>query len=67
MLNLLISTQMAKDPSASGSIRQQSIGNEAVNVAGHVIFAAGPGFRGSSEGSVGPLDNGCLLVDRLHS
>jgi len=41
MVNLLISTEMAKDPTASERIRQQNIGNEALNAAGHGIFAAG--------------------------
>ncbi len=41
MLNLLISIQMAKDPTASERIRQQNVGNEALNAAGNGIFAAG--------------------------
>jgi len=41
MLYVLISTQMAKDPTASERIRQQNIGIEALSAAGNGIFAAG--------------------------
>jgi hypothetical protein len=41
MLNVLITAQMAKDPAASESIRQQNTGNEALYAAGNGIFKAG--------------------------
>jgi hypothetical protein len=41
MLDVLITAQMAKDPTASESIRQRNIDDEAMNAAGHGIFVAG--------------------------
>jgi hypothetical protein len=41
MLSVLITTQMAKDPAASESIRMQSAGMEAMYAAGNGIFTAG--------------------------
>lgn len=59
MLNMLIDTEMAKDPNASESIRQKSIGYEAVNAAGNGIFVAGTthdmtlnGMNGASESDI---------------
>lgn len=56
MLSVLITTQMAKDPAASERIRQQNIGNNALNAAGTGIFVAGetremtlPGVSSGSE------------------
>jgi len=56
MLNVLITIQMAKDPTASESIRQQNIGNDALYAAGNGIFVAGetrdmtlPGIESGSE------------------
>src|SRR5713226_563008 len=41
MLSVLITTEMAKDPTASERIRQQNIGNNALYAAGNGIFIAG--------------------------
>ena len=41
MLSLLITAQMAKDPGASESIRQQNSGYKSFNDTGHGIFFAG--------------------------
>jgi hypothetical protein len=41
MLNVLITTEMAKDPGASESIRQQDSGNKIFASKGHGIFLAG--------------------------
>jgi hypothetical protein len=41
MLNLLIISQMAKEPAASESVRQQNIGNRVFASKGHGIFLAG--------------------------
>jgi hypothetical protein len=56
MLSVLISTQMAKDPTASERVRQQDIGNNARYAAGNGIFVAGetrdmtlPGINSGSE------------------
>lgn len=56
MLSVLITTQMAKDPTASERIRQQDIGNNALYAAGNGIFIAGetrdmtlPGINSGSE------------------
>src|SRR5260370_29578790 len=56
MLSVLITTEMAKDPTASERIRQQNIGNNALYAAGNGIFIAGetrdmtlPGINSGSE------------------
>src|SRR6266478_769034 len=56
MLSVFITAQMAKDPTASESIRQQNIGNDALYAAGNGILVAGeirdmtlPGINSGSE------------------
>jgi hypothetical protein len=56
MLSVLITTQMAKDPTASELIRQQYAGNDALHAAGNGILVAGetrdmtlPGINSGSE------------------